>query len=539
VSLVEGDVVVRAEARIGVVLRGKYRLERVLGVGGMAAVYAATHRNSKRFAVKVLHPELSLQSDVRVRFLREGYAATQVNHPGAVAVLDDDVAEDGSAFLVMELLEGLSVDALWERYRWKLPIGAVLAIAYQLLDILAAAHANGIVHRDIKPENLFVTTEGQVKVLDFGIARLRDVANSTVTGTGFVMGTPAFMAPEQALGKSKEIDAQSDLWAAGAVLFTLLSGHFVHEGESPQAIVVQCATEPARSLAEVLPGAPRDIVQLVDSALAFKKSSRWATAIAMKKGVEAAAYATLGTGPSRNTLLKVLSEAPAIETGASEAEDHLTLANAKAKRVPSGPPDDAATPAASVAASTGTSTATPSEPPRRIGLTTDQPVARDSPVPHGWLSRHKLAWAAGASAVALAALTMLVMHGRPTEGAATPSVSAAPAFLDHAASATPTPSGAPASTATAASTPTPTAPTQLPSTPEAPKPPPYGPTAPPPALRVTSTPRPVAPAASTPNAAPPAAASPAPSSTQTQANCTPPFTLDPTTGKKKWKAECL
>src|SRR5580704_6464814 len=102
----------RAKARVGHVLRGKYRLDRVLGVGGMAAVYAATHRNSKRFAVKMLHPELSMRADIRSRFLREGYVANQVEHPGAVAVMDDDVAEDGSAFLVMELLQGGTLESV-------------------------------------------------------------------------------------------------------------------------------------------------------------------------------------------------------------------------------------------------------------------------------------------------------------------------------------------------------------------------------------------------------------------------------------------
>src|SRR5215831_9583150 len=105
----------RAKARLGTVLRDKYRLDRVLGVGGMAAVYKATHRNSAEYAVKMLHPELSLDNEIRTRFLREGYAANSVKHPDAVRIHDDDVAEDGSAFLVMELLDGVSVEDLWER----------------------------------------------------------------------------------------------------------------------------------------------------------------------------------------------------------------------------------------------------------------------------------------------------------------------------------------------------------------------------------------------------------------------------------------
>src|SRR5215469_14868598 len=130
----------RAQGRLGTVLRGKYRLDRVLGVGGMAVVYLATHRNQAQFAVKMLHPELSLQESVRSRFLREGYAANSVKHPGAVLVVDDDIAEDGAAFLVMELLDGMGVDQLKEVSGGTLPVRIVLGIAYQLLDVLAAAH---------------------------------------------------------------------------------------------------------------------------------------------------------------------------------------------------------------------------------------------------------------------------------------------------------------------------------------------------------------------------------------------------------------
>src|SRR5258708_6811213 len=133
------DVVVeeRARARVGTTLNGKYRLDRLLGIGGMASVYAATHRNNKRLAVKVLHPELSIHSDLRVRFMREGYVANTVDHPGAVAVLDDDVTEDGAAFLVMELLQGATLAEVSERRGGTLPLRFVLAAADQVLEVLA------------------------------------------------------------------------------------------------------------------------------------------------------------------------------------------------------------------------------------------------------------------------------------------------------------------------------------------------------------------------------------------------------------------
>ena len=163
----------RANARLGMVLREKWRLQALLGVGGMAAVYAATHANNgKRVALKVLHAELASNPEVKSRFLREGYVANKVEHPGSVQVLDDDTAEDGSPFLVMELLEGVTL----EEHRERAPGGVlssaeVVIIGERILDVIAVAHEKGIVHRDIKPDNIFLTSNGVVKLLDFGIAR--------------------------------------------------------------------------------------------------------------------------------------------------------------------------------------------------------------------------------------------------------------------------------------------------------------------------------------------------------------------------------
>src|ERR1700758_4389888 len=132
----------RAESRIGTTIREKYRIDELLGIGGMAAGYKATHRNRAEFAIKMLHPELSVREGFRQRFLREGYAANSVKHPGVVAVVDDDVAEDGSAFLVMELLDGMGCEALWSAAGQRLPPDVASAIVLQLLDVLAAAHVH-------------------------------------------------------------------------------------------------------------------------------------------------------------------------------------------------------------------------------------------------------------------------------------------------------------------------------------------------------------------------------------------------------------
>ena len=311
--MADEEVLRGARERVGRVLRGKYRLERVLGVGGMAAVYLATHRNNKQFAVKMLHPELSIRDNIRTRFLREGYVANSVKHDGAVAVLDDDVAEDGSAFLVMELLEGSPVDEVWARSGKRLPLGLALAIGDALLDVLSAAHARGVVHRDLKPANLFLTNDGELKVLDFGIARLLDdTAGGQATASGQMLGTPAFMAPEQALAKASEIDSQTDLWAVAATLFLLLSGHFVHEGENASQLLVAAATKPARALASVAPEVPAAVAQVIDRGLAFDKKERWTKASAMRDALRAAHLQTTGAP------IPVLPRADAPATGLEE-----------------------------------------------------------------------------------------------------------------------------------------------------------------------------------------------------------------------------
>ena len=278
----ENDLLVRARTGVGMVLRDKYRLDRLLGVGGMACVYAATHlRNGDRVAVKILHRELSGDPGLRARFLREGDVANRVAHSGTVRVLDDDMADDGSLFLVMDLLEGETFHARWRRSGGRLGAREVVKLVCEVLDVLSAAHARGVVHRDLKPENLFVTRDGEVKVLDFGLARPREGA-PTATRTGAVFGTPAFMAPEQALGKTCEIDAQSDLWAVGATAFLLLTGRLVHQGATSEEMLVLSATQPAPAIGSVVHDVPPIIATVVDRALAFDKAGRWPNARAMR-----------------------------------------------------------------------------------------------------------------------------------------------------------------------------------------------------------------------------------------------------------------
>jgi serine/threonine protein kinase len=289
--------VTEAAVRVGRTLRDKWHLDALIDVGGMAAVYAATHRNGMRGAVKILHVHRSHDPDIAARFRREGYIANKVAHPNAVRVLDDDVDDDGSVFLVMELLEGAT---LWERaggLGGRLPAKEVLLAVDQLLDVLAVAHDVAIVHRDVKPDNVFVTADGRVKILDFGIARLYEpgAIQHSDTLAGLPMGSPAFMSPEQARGRWDLVGPQSDVWSVGATMFTLLSGRDVHTEETVPELLAAIFTEPAPSLATALPDAHPAIVGIVDRALQRRLADRWPDARTMQSAVRSTYMAMYGT----------------------------------------------------------------------------------------------------------------------------------------------------------------------------------------------------------------------------------------------------
>jgi serine/threonine protein kinase len=286
-----------ASERVGTVLNEKWTLERLIGVGGMAAVYAARHRNGALAAVKLLHPEFSQHKEVRERFQREGYAANKVGHPGVVRVLDDDVIGTGplagSAYLVMELLEGESMQDRLERGP---PIGEqeFLEIAECVLEVLQIAHERGVVHRDLKPENLFFAREGggaegvktRIKVLDFGLARLQE--GQSITTYGLALGTPAFMSPEQAAGRLEEIDGRTDLFALAATGFRVRTGVRIHEGDGPVELVTKMAHLPAPRIRTVAPDVSEPYARVIDRGLEFTRDDRYESAAAMRTDVQRA-----------------------------------------------------------------------------------------------------------------------------------------------------------------------------------------------------------------------------------------------------------
>jgi eukaryotic-like serine/threonine-protein kinase len=269
-----------ARKRVGSLLADKWTLEHLLGLGGMASVYGARHRNGKTVAIKILHAELAAIDPIRERFVEEGYTANRVGGPGVVSVLDEGTTPDGCAFLVMELLEGQTFE---DRLQSNRPgLREVLCIADSVLQVLERAHERGIVHRDIKPENIFITQTGDVKLLDFGIARVADSRRTHATEVGTAMGTPVFMPPEQARGRWELVDGRADLWSLGATLYTAITGRLVHEAPTlnEELLLAMTARAPSLGAAGIL--APKKVVAFVDRALAYEREDRFPDATAMR-----------------------------------------------------------------------------------------------------------------------------------------------------------------------------------------------------------------------------------------------------------------
>ena len=284
---VSNTMQLRIRGRVGSVVRDRWKIESMLASGATTTVYAATDlQKNTRCALKILHSTIRVDEATRRRFQREGYVANAVGHSGVVNVFDSGVTEDGAMFIVMELLDGCSLEDLRRRNGGTLPARHVVDVARSALDILAAAHARGVIHRDLKPANVFWTTEGATKILDFGLACVWfPEKESSVTRPGIILGTPAFMPPEQARGRRDEVDVRSDIWAFGATLFTLLSGRPVHDIETAHAQLLAAMTKPAPPLRSVAPHVPPALAAVVDRALAFEKSQRFEDADAMNEAL--------------------------------------------------------------------------------------------------------------------------------------------------------------------------------------------------------------------------------------------------------------
>jgi serine/threonine-protein kinase len=268
------------------VLADKYRIEALIGRGGMGAVYRATHVvMDKPVAVKWLFPDFNAASDARQRFIHEARAAARIRHPNVVDVYDVG-EEQGALYMVMELLEGESFEVLIQRGQIAIP--DMLQLLTQAMRGVAAAHAKGIVHRDIKPENIFVVGDPSqpsghsAKVLDFGVSKLGDEArrNPGLTKTGMVMGTPLYMSLEQMNG-ARDVDGRTDIYAFGVLLYRALTGHLPFHGDTFAALAVAVATHTPTAPRALRPDLPKALSELVVKAMARKRDDRYPTLEAM------------------------------------------------------------------------------------------------------------------------------------------------------------------------------------------------------------------------------------------------------------------
>ncbi|MEO8707333.1 MAG: serine/threonine-protein kinase, partial [Kofleriaceae bacterium] len=272
----------RSTVDVGSVIAETFTIEALIGRGGMGSVFLASHNRlpGKFVAIKLLHTELD-DPEVLSRFKREAHIASQLNHPNIVTVHDHNVTEDGTPYLVLEHLQGVSL-AQRLRDQGSLPLEQVFSIVRQVGSALAAAHRGGIVHRDLKPANIFLVpteVDGRgveiAKVLDFGISKIRG-SQTVKTQESTLLGTPQYMAPEQAKGEHTAVDDRTDIFAFGAIVYEMLAGHPAFAGETIPEVVFKVVYEPPLALAKQAPSVPLAIVAAVEQAMAKRPDDRFA-----------------------------------------------------------------------------------------------------------------------------------------------------------------------------------------------------------------------------------------------------------------------
>jgi eukaryotic-like serine/threonine-protein kinase len=304
---------------LGEVLAGKYRVERLLGAGGMGLVVLATHIELDQLvAIKMMREEGLRSSDARARFAREAKAAVRLKGEHVARVIDVGANEDGAPFLVMEYLQGQDLaTVLDERGGGGLPIDEAVAYLLQVCEAVAEAHGLGIVHRDLKPRNVFVTTgvDGKplVKVLDFGISKIIPPAGATadmaLTRTTDVMGSPSYMAPEQ-LRAARDADERADIWSLGVILYEIVTGRLPWEADSVTelgAMVLRDDPRPMRALRE---GVPPGLEDVMLKCLAKERSKRYASVVELAHALEPHALGLADGSAERITSVARTSKQP-------------------------------------------------------------------------------------------------------------------------------------------------------------------------------------------------------------------------------------
>ena len=306
-------------------LGDRYDVGQVIGRGGMAEVYEGTDRRlNRRVAIKVLRPDLARDPMFQERFRREAQSAAGLNHPNIVAIYDtgEDLVSDGAdqvniPYIVMEYVDGVTLRHMLNNGPRILPERALEVVA-GVLAALDYAHRHGIVHRDIKPANIMINSHGDAKVMDFGIARAMSDAATSVTATSAVMGTAQYLSPEQARGET--VDARSDIYSTGCVLYELLTSHPPFNGESPVSIAYQHVNEVPKLPSSVDPSIPTTLDSITMTALTKSPANRYQTAAEMRIDIERAmAGLPISTRPdvspaltdeSATTVLPITNPAP-------------------------------------------------------------------------------------------------------------------------------------------------------------------------------------------------------------------------------------
>lgn len=278
---------------IGFTLDDKYRLDEKIGEGGMGKVYRATHiLMDHTVAIKILRPHLSSDEVALERFRREARAAASIRHPNAVAVTDFGVnKETGLSYLVMELLEGVELRDRMKEKQW-LGFEESFIIVQQICLALQAAHAKGIIHRDLKPDNIWLLKSDddfpRVKVLDFGIAKLKTAETSNLTQQGMIVGTPFYMSPEQCVGD--ELDARSDIYSLGIIIYEILTGKVPFRASTPMGVALKHSNELPKPLHQLRSDMPHPIENVVLRALKKQREDRQDSAMQLAQEFEAALY---------------------------------------------------------------------------------------------------------------------------------------------------------------------------------------------------------------------------------------------------------
>ena len=271
---------------LDVVIADRYRIVRKLGEGGMSSVYEAKHTKLHRsFAIKVLLPQLLDNEEAQVRFEREAEMLAGLHHPNVVEITDWTYLADGAPCMVLEYLHGATLRV--RLARGALPWDAIARIGDQAMSALTLAHRNGITHRDLKPDNIFMAIddvgEERVKLLDFGVSKLRGVG--TNTGMYNMLGTPQYMSPEQASGKSQEVGPATDVWAMGAILYELAAGRAAFQFESLADTLMQITTRPPDPLHAFRPDAPPQFVDLLERAMSLDPARRITDIDVLRRGL--------------------------------------------------------------------------------------------------------------------------------------------------------------------------------------------------------------------------------------------------------------